>query len=73
MAGAVVVASTAVHPRPSPPNASLCSTLSAAVCAFNISPLTPTMPLPQVELVAAIMANLFRWGPALMLAWMARV
>lgn len=41
------------------PLCSLCSTMSAAFAAFNFSP--AALPLPQLELVARILANLFRW------------
>ena len=37
-----------------------CSTMSAAFCAFNFS--AAALPLPQLELVAGILGNLFRWG-----------
>lgn len=44
-------------PAPPPPG-SLCSAMSAAFCAFNFSP--AALPLPQLELVARVLANLFR-------------
>ncbi|KAL4443613.1 hypothetical protein ABPG75_011350 [Micractinium tetrahymenae] len=39
------------------------STMSAAFCAFNFSP--AALPLPQLEAVVRVMANLFRDQPAL--------
>lgn len=46
------------HLLPSTVATLCCSTMSAAFAAFNLSP--AALPLPQLELVARILANLFR-------------
>lgn len=53
---------TRCHPSRSSPLPLLplapCSTMSAAFCAFSFSP--AALPLPQLEAVVRVMANLFR-------------